>query len=484
MNALDRLISWVSPAAGYRRAQFRNALSINASYDAAKIGRRTLNWQAGGGSANAEIAAGAVYARNRSRDLIRNNPLARNAQFKWADSIVGPGILCRWEDDRLQKIWDKWTPQASADNLPHFEALQYLACSAEFESGDTFLQFRSRLPQDGINPPFQIQLLEPDHLDINKNFSSESSYTLNGIEFDSIGRRTAYWLFRQHPGDWSAYGPNSRMDTQSRRIPASQIVHVHQPTRPGQLRGIQRMVASTLPARDTADWEESEIVRKRTEACIAAAVTSPEGEQFEFSTEVKDAGGNQVSEFQPGMLLKLKPGEDINWNQPTHAGGYDEYKVSRQRDFAAGVQIPFELLTGNFSKANYSSSRMGIVAFERAVTAMQWNVIIPLVCEPVAAEFFRLLNVIGPVKYQNSNRQWTPPAFNLLDRGAEAKADATELAIGKTTWPQMVARNGFDPAKQISEIEEYSNKLKAAGIDFFNGQVLISEGNQPNDATP
>ena len=132
LNALDRLISWVSPAAGYRRAQFRNALNVQSSYDAAKLGRRTLNWNSSGSSANAEIAAGAMYARNRSRDLIRNNPLGRNAQFKWCDSIVGPGILCRWEDERLQAIWDKWTQRCSADGYAHFEAFQYVATGAEF----------------------------------------------------------------------------------------------------------------------------------------------------------------------------------------------------------------------------------------------------------------------------------------------------------------------------------------------------------------
>ena len=116
---------------------------------------------------------------------------------------------------------------------------------------------------------------------------------------------------------------------------------------------------------------------------------------------------------------------------------------------------------------------------------MQWNLLIPMVCERTAQEFLRYLrSAAGPSAYKNTKHEWNPPAFNLLDRGAEAKADATELAIGKSTWPQLVSRNGNDPQKQLAEIQEYADELKAAGVDFFNGQILISEGNQQNNATP
>ena len=48
-------------------------------YEGAKTGRRTSGWVSAGTSANAEIAPAKSLLRNRSRELVRNNPYAAKA---------------------------------------------------------------------------------------------------------------------------------------------------------------------------------------------------------------------------------------------------------------------------------------------------------------------------------------------------------------------------------------------------------------------
>lgn len=476
LNIVDKVVAFFDPAAGLRRSRARAALSPKASYEGAKDGRRTAGWNTSGASANAETFGSIATLRDRSRDLIRNNPLASNSQGKWSDSVVGTGIICQWEDAALQAKWDSWCVRCSADGLPGFEAVQTQVSDSEFETGEVLVRARPRRRSDGIWPPLQLQILEADYLDTSKTGTVDGGYVIQGVEFNGAGTRIAYWLFEQHPGDNSVSGLRGSVSTTSKRVPANQITHVGRPKRPGQVRIVPRLAPSTLPAKDTADWEEAEIVRKRTEACIAAAVTSPEGDEFQFTTEVTDANGNPVSTFEPGMMLKLRPGEDVKFNQPSYAGGYDEYKVSRQRDFAAGVQIPFELSTGNYSKSNYSSSRMGAVAFKRSVEAHQWVWLIPQLCEWAAAKFLEYLVMFdGPV--QNTTHTWNPPAFELLDRLTEAKADQLELQLGKKAWPQVVASSGNNPDQQLAAILKYAQLLREAGVDFFNGQMAIADQN-------
>lgn len=476
LNIVDKVVAFFDPAAGIRRSRARAALNPKASYDGAKDGRRTAGWTTSGASANAETSGGLVALRDRARDLVRNNPLSASGQGKWSDSVVGTGILCQWNDETIQAKWDAWAKVCSADGLPGFEAIQSQLSDSEFETGEVLLRARPRRRSDGVWPPVQIQVLEADYLDALKNGSTANGYIIQGVEFNAVGKRVAYWLFDRHPGDSAASGLPGSISTMSHRVPASEVSHVGRPKRPGQVRVVSRLSPATLPAKDTADWEEAEIIRKRTEACIAAAVTSPEGDEFQFTTEVADANGNPVSTFEPGMMLKLRPGEDVKFNQPSYAGGYDDYKTSRQRDFAAGVGIPFELLTGNYSKSNYSSSRMGAVAFKRAVETHQWVWFIPQVCEWAAQKFLEYLMMFdGPVS--DTAHQWSPPAFELLDRLSESKADQVDLQIGKKTWPQVVAGAGNNPAQQLAEISEYSEGLQEAGVDFFNGQIAIAENN-------
>ena len=92
MNTLDKFIGYFSPERAYRRARFRSAAELFA-YDGAKSGRRTDGWIAAGGDANTEVGASLINLRNRSRDLLRNNPYASKAIAELVGNTVGTGIV-------------------------------------------------------------------------------------------------------------------------------------------------------------------------------------------------------------------------------------------------------------------------------------------------------------------------------------------------------------------------------------------------------
>lgn len=485
-NTLDKVIGWFDPARGFKRARYRAAIelqhSVHASYDGAKTGRRTAGWLTSGASANVEVGQDLVLLRQRAHELVRNNYAAQNAQAKWRECIIGTGILCFWEDQNIQELWDAWCASCSADGLPGgFEAIQAISCDTEWESGEVLIRKRQRRGSDGIWPPFQLQVLEPDYLDMSKTGTTQGGYIIHGVEFDLRGNRVAYWLFGQHPGDVVNTGVRLGAGLQSSRIPASEVLHIAEVKRPGQVRGVPRLSPVMMTMRDIDDWEDAELMRKKTEACIVGNIQSIEGPEFQFSSEVLDAGGNKVTQFEPGMLLKTQPGEAFTVSQPNYAGGYREYKSSRQRDLAAGLGITFELMTGNYTEGNYSNSRMGAVALGRTVESKQYLMWIPGLCEPVAQEFLRQLALFGD-RFTNTAHRWNPPRFELLDRGAEADADETELRIGTTAWDDAVARKGLDPEKQLSLIKKRKADLDAAGVSFGVKQIQPAQTKGGSDA--
>lgn len=75
---IERALAPLFPAWALRRLQARMAFDIAArAYDAAKPARATKNWRAPGTSARAEDGPALAVLRNRSRDLVRNNPWPR-----------------------------------------------------------------------------------------------------------------------------------------------------------------------------------------------------------------------------------------------------------------------------------------------------------------------------------------------------------------------------------------------------------------------
>ena len=113
-------------------------------------------------------------------------------------------------------------------------------------------------------------LLEVDHLDtLRDTFSPGAGRTVRqGIELDALGRRLAYWLWPDHPGDpWT---PRAR---ESVRVPASVVAHCYRLERAGQLRGIPWLAPVALAAHDLSDWQDASLVRARVAALFAAFIT-------------------------------------------------------------------------------------------------------------------------------------------------------------------------------------------------------------------
>ena len=112
MNWLDRTLGYVAPAIVLRRARQRAAIAMLArSYEGARVGRRTEGWVVAGTSANAEIGTALSRLRDRSRDLVRNNPYAAKAVQAVVSNLIGTGILPRARsgdaaiNEAADKLW-------------------------------------------------------------------------------------------------------------------------------------------------------------------------------------------------------------------------------------------------------------------------------------------------------------------------------------------------------------------------------------------
>ena len=200
MNALDRLISVFAPEAAYRRAQYRAAMQVTLAYDGAKSGRRTDGWVSGSGDVNTEVGAGLVALRNRSRDLLRNNPYASKAVNELVSNTVGTGIVPQAKtgsselDSIIDAEWPYFAENCDPGGQLDFYGMQSLVVRTTAESGDGIIRFRSRLQKDNLRVPLQIQALEGDYLDASRTTGTAANPIVMGVQFNLIGQRESYWL--------------------------------------------------------------------------------------------------------------------------------------------------------------------------------------------------------------------------------------------------------------------------------------------------
>jgi lambda family phage portal protein len=202
MNWLDRAIGAVAPGAGLRRVRQRHMIDVLArAYEGARQSRRTEGWIAAGTGANAEIAPALARLRDRSRDLVRNNPYAAKAVTALVSNMVGTGLMPRAKaaDPEVaalaDRLWLDFAATADADGLTDFAGLQALIVRSLVESGEVLVRLRERRSEDSLAVPLQLQVLEADHLDSGRSGEIAGGFILQGIEFDALGRRREYWLY-------------------------------------------------------------------------------------------------------------------------------------------------------------------------------------------------------------------------------------------------------------------------------------------------
>lgn len=466
MNWLDKAIGALVPGAGLRRARQRQALAvITRAYEGARQGRRTEGWIAGGTGANAEIGTALHRLRDRSRDLVRNNPYASKAVQALVSNIVGTGLMPRARAEtaeiakRADRLWLQFSAQCDADGLTDFAGLQALIVRSLVESGEVLVRFRDRRVEDGLTVPVQCQVLEADHLDTWKTEDlPDGGFILQGVEFDPIGRRRAYWLYPRHPGE--ARGSGGGL---AQRVPADRVLHLFDRLRPGQVRGVPWFAPVILKLRDLDDYDEAELVRKKIEACFAAFVTGAEDEQTLGQARV-DASGNRIESFEPGMIEYLEPGKDVKFATPSSAGGYTDYMRMQLHAVAAGVGLTYELLTGDLSQVNYSSIRAGLIEFRRRMEALQWQLLVPGLCQPVWQRFVAAAQAAGRLPEGDITADWTAPRFEAVDPLKDIQADVLAVRAGVMTLKEAIARQGYEPAQVLAEIAATNAELDALGL--------------------
>lgn len=480
MNILERTVAMFSPAAALARARNRQALTVLAErgYDGGALGRR-LPKVAPRTSANAELQSpGFALLRARAHDMVRNNAHCARAVEIFASNLVGDGIIPasrtgdRTTDKKVNDLWKWFIEECDAEGQTNFHGLQTLAVRSMFEGGETIGRLRVRRVEDGFKIPLQVQLLEGEYIDHMRTAAPGSASTTLGVEVDGIGRRSAYWLYDQHPGDMAGFGL-SRFSSQ--RVAADNVLHLYRKQRIGQVRGVSAFAPVMLTARDLSELWEAVIIKARTEACFSGFITSDE--EVSVGADRTQPGGSGVQEMSPGTLMKMRPGEDVKFAEPSTTTALDPVMLHTLMTIAVGLGLTYDQLTGDLRQANYSSLRAGKIEQRRLVSQLQYQVMVPMFCQPVRRKFLEMAILSGQLKGSIADYpcEWIAPAHEAIDPMKDLQADILAVRSGRMTWPQFVAGWGFDPETQLDDIAAWNSKFDKAEVTLDTDPRHVSQ---------
>ena len=457
----DRALAAIAPQAAMKRVVARSALrSMTAYYDAASGGGRTGSWRTSRGDANASSARRARLAFI-SRDMVRNNSIATGVVQTIVSHTVGRAILPKLEglpadlkaDGKIRL--DRYLKSRAIDwrGRESLGGLQRLIMGALVTDGEVLVILHPGA--NGLYP--QLEVLEIDHLDDGAYRSSiGDGYVQDGIEYDAQGHRVAYHIFDEHPGAQGMI--NWRGSAASRRIDARYVIHLYRQDRPGQERGVSWFAPVALPLQDLADYEDAQLVRQKIAACFTV---------FRHSATPAAAPAS----LSPGAIIDVAEEGAYEFATPPGVEGYDEFTRGQLRRIAKGVGITYEAVSGDLSRVNFSSAKMGRLEMDRHIESWQWLILIDQFLAPLGALFLQSFALDPKFSHRaaeilGGRIDWVPPARILIDPSREIPPMIEEVRGGLNSRQRAVTALGRDNDQIMAEQIEDMKAADAAGLIF------------------
>ncbi|WP_036992235.1 phage portal protein [Metapseudomonas furukawaii] len=476
---------------------------IRASYEGAGQGRRSQAWDAPEAALNTVAIPALPTLRKRSRAAVRNDPYAFSAISRRVSSLIGAGITPRSRiadkalRERVNQLWEDWTDESDADDRTDFYGQQALIARMVEESGECFVRLRYRRPEDGLSVPLQLQVLAPEFVPLDRNFTTRRGNVVRaGIEFDQVGKRVAYWMYKSHPGDPRAAGANYN---QLNRVPADQVLHIFEPLEGGQLRGIPRLAPVLLRLKALDNYDDAVLFRQEVSNLFAGFITKPRGDgppQLDPITGQpvqKDADGVPMVGLEPGTMQELMDGEEVTFSDPPDAGNtYVDFMRQQLQAVAAGVDLPYELLTGDMGDISDRVLRVLLNEFRRRIEQLQFSVYVYQLCRPVRAAWLDAAWLSGALdlpdftarRREYLRTRWVPQGWAYLHPVQDVQGKLLEIKGGLASRSEHVLRTGYD-AQQIDEENAEDNaRAKELGLEYTTDTQPAGEPTGDKEDTP
>lgn len=482
MNTIDKIVSAVSPEAGYRREAWRQALSELRDYDAAGYGRINAGWRVHNESAEITDRNSRDVVRARARDLERNSDIAQSVIYAYKRNVVGKGytLRSRTEDDTLnkqiEKAWKRWCKARNCDVTGEQTFNEILRMIVERKKVDGGMIVLYRYTPGGV-VPFKLQALEVDELDTNQTRpNTPGNRVVGGIEYNEYRRAVGYWIRQYDIEGWQILDPVF--------IEAKDVYFFKTKHRPSQLREMSDMTPTITRIRDANEFITAVSVKERIAACLSVFIkkTLPTGGIGRGAVRQVDGQVDYAGKrLGPGMIMEMNAGDDAQVVDPKGAAtDATAFLKTQQGLIGAGQGLSYEAVSRDMTGATYSSARQNAIEDE-STYAEDIELLTDFMTEVyenfiISGYLTGLFHMPGfwDKKADYMEHTWVKSPKKWIDPAKESTANKTALQSGQKTFQDVCAEQGKDWKDAVKETAEVLKFGREAGIEM--GGVIFGNG--------
>lgn len=458
-----------------------NANLSRAFHKAAEFGRLSRDWIFSPVSADKALRYDMVRMRERVRQLERDNSSVKGYLKTCATNIAGPngirlqalvrnndGRLAENINEKIEDAWKAWATEAdetfgrkhcTTDGTMNLTQLQQHLVRVERLDGETFLRLVRGFDNEW---GFALQVIDADQVDERYNEQlPNGNRVVMGVEMDKWRRRVAYHLLTSE----SMEGWN-RGDRE--RVPAQEIIHLFDPSRANQTRGVPSLSAAVNDIRHLDGYVEAELVAARTGAAKMGF--------YKTIPELYEIKGNEVKTLQvdanPGTIQELPPGVDfVPWSPDHPSAAFVPFIKGIMRRVASGLGITYVKFANDLEGVNYSSIRQGELDTRDEWRVMQ-NGFAAAVLDRVFIAWLQMAQLSGnlvldqrePKRFRKI--KWVPRGWQWVDPLKDVQAAVMAIDNNLSTHTAEAADRGDDFDEILETRAEERDRATEMGIDL------------------
>lgn len=406
----------------------------------------------------------------RARYFDRDNMIVGQGVNRLVANILQDGFILQPEtgDDQLnedhKQWWNDWATRP--DEVDHEGERDF----CEIES----LVFRTMLVDgDLIALPIRsgaTQIIEAHRL--RNPFGSRNGEVIHGVELSTQRRRTAYHLIRD---ELSPIAPVTRAN-RFRRIAARdsdgnrQVLHVYNPKRQSQTRGVTAFAPTVIPANFHDDLQFANVIKAKRASFIAIFREQQgnthlpgAGVAGARTTETQSDGTSRTFESQaPGQEIKGKPGEVLKGFSPNIPNPeFFQHASLLLSIVAVNLDLPPQAFMLDPTATNFSGwrgamdqARLRFVKLQQLLRSKFHTPLYVIKTRQRMAQdpaFRRAMLRAGDRAMAHT---WALPVAPYIEPLKDATADDLQVSKNLTSPRRRAQRRGLDWKKLVPEIVE------------------------------
>lgn len=474
---------------------------LRRALDVADTPAWTESWISSTGALNDDLEAGLAVSVSRSRDLTRNNDWARGFLIRLRSAVLGPrgmtlqvrmGESARASAEAVEAFWRGWGRRGNCEVTGKLNWRQCERLMLDHWARDGEILVRL-LPGRGAYG-FQIQVLDPQVLDVTCNGKNGANRIRMGVEIDADGRPVAYWL--NASGGGGRYMTSGNWTQPRLRVPAEEILHHFITEEAGQLRGLPWLVSGARRLWLVKDFEQSAAVASSNAAKRVGFFAAKGGESADAAAQFADkivsdalaaaqesgriltpaevraitTAAQKFNTVAPGQYDTLPAGYEFvpHDSQFPHVN-YGEYIKECIRGFANGVGMSYVTAGNNLEAVNFSSARVGILD-ERELFKLLQEDMAESVHDRLFGEALRYGLLAAPelagfplgrygIETIVAGATWQKRRWAGIDPLKEANANGINLANRLNSPQRIILERGDDPDEIADEIAQWEARF-------------------------